>query len=992
MFWSVGGSVTGRVGCVTGLVSVLGLGSVAALAQTPTMVADLVTVPPFPGPSSSPRFPVILPSGDVLFILGEFEGRQGVLFRSDGTLGGTRLVDTSRQVRAVPPMNSQDPWSAGAGPLCFFNDLNEVWKTDGTSRGTLRLATPPQNLGPLLVAPRGYPSIVTVPSGRVFWLSLNGQRLVTSDGTTQDDAREAFSSSGQYNLGLTGWNMAPLGNRVVFAGQASQASGVEPLISDGTPSGTIALGDLAPGGVSSNPRWFVSFDDRVFFVASSGANPSDTELWVTDGTPAGTRRFADLAPGAASSNPEFLTVSDRRLWFTASPPEQRRAMWHTDGVSPPVAIAGFIASFYVDGLHRPVPFAGGVTHVLNNASGGPLHLVRTTGVTSLTPANNSLRHINSQTGPIVVPAGASVPERLYFTGERTSSPPTGQELFAATALAESATLIADVQPGSGSSLARPLAPVGNGRLLVSAMINGDRELYISDGTSAGTTLLSNLAITHINANPSVVVEGDFPEQAAFTADSTEWGSELFATDGTSAGTQPIVEFTPGAAGKRRIVFKTDNGWLSLYDGANTTIKEVWFHPFLNELGAQLGSVSNYLTSHQAVVGDNLIFTATNPGLSFPNTATAWSAGNGFGPAPLRLVEDGGPTGMSRYVTFGGAVYFGGDADPGLDVWRRLYRTDGTGTGTVVVWDDGAGNLNAPVPQIVGTTSDAIVLSFSTAFGSGIYVHAPASATTTQLLPAMWSETATFAPGGSALADGVLYFGSAYAAASDYELWRTDATAQGTYRVRDISPGVAGSRPRNFCTLETPSGPRIFFTAETPAHGRELWTSDGTQGGTRLVIDLFPGPRGSSPTLTFASGTSKVFFCADDGLTGVELWETDGTVAGTRQVADLNPGPESSFPQNLSIVDGRLWFSATTRATGRELYSMVITPPSQACEYDFNQDELVNLTDAQLMAQVAAGVITADPSWLSGDLNGDENADLTDAQILAAFVASGVCPI
>jgi hypothetical protein len=63
-----------------------------------------------------------------------------------------------------------------------------------------------------------------------------------------------------------------------------------------------------------------------------------------------------------------------------------------------------------------------------------------------------------------------------------------------------------------------------------------------------------------------------------------------------------------------------------------------------------------------------------------------------------------------------------------------------------------------------------------------------------------------------------------------------------------------------------------------------------------------------------------------------------------------------------------------------------------CNYDYNQDENVDLTDAQLMAQVAAGVITADPSWLSGDLNGDENADLTDAQQLAAFVASGICPI
>jgi len=62
----------------------------------------------------------------------------------------------------------------------------------------------------------------------------------------------------------------------------------------------------------------------------------------------------------------------------------------------------------------------------------------------------------------------------------------------------------------------------------------------------------------------------------------------------------------------------------------------------------------------------------------------------------------------------------------------------------------------------------------------------------------------------------------------------------------------------------------------------------------------------------------------------------------------------------------------------------------SCDYDFNQDENVDLTDAQQMAQVFVGSLVAEPNWLDGDLNGDENADLTDAQILAAFVVTGVC--
>jgi hypothetical protein len=107
-----------------------------------------------------------------------------------------------------------------------------------------------------------------------------------------------------------------------------------------------------------------------------------------------------------------------------------------------------------------------------------------------------------------------------------------------------------------------------------------------------------------------------------------------------------------------------------------------------------------------------------------------------------------------------------------------------------------------------------------------------------------------------------------------------------------------------------------------------------------------------------------------------------------------PGPFFNDPNETNVVSG-------TNCVLSEFWE--ITPGAAnigsdacggggpTCDYDYNQDENVDLTDAQLMAQVAAGVITADPSWLSGDLNGDENADLTDAQQLAAFVASGVCP-
>ncbi len=68
------------------------------------------------------------------------------------------------------------------------------------------------------------------------------------------------------------------------------------------------------------------------------------------------------------------------------------------------------------------------------------------------------------------------------------------------------------------------------------------------------------------------------------------------------------------------------------------------------------------------------------------------------------------------------------------------------------------------------------------------------------------------------------------------------------------------------------------------------------------------------------------------------------------------------------------------------------PPCTPCDYDFNQDENIDLTDAQQMAQVFVGLLSPEPTWLDGDLNADENADLTDAQLLAAYVVTGLCGV
>ncbi len=110
---------------------------------------------------------------------------------------------------------------------------------------------------------------------------------------------------------------------------------------------------------------------------------------------------------------------------------------------------------------------------------------------------------------------------------------------------------------------------------------------------------------------------------------------------------------------------------------------------------------------------------------------------------------------------------------------------------------------------------------------------------------------------------------------------------------------------------------LFFAA-TDGTGRELWKSNGTAAGTVRVKDIYAGVGSSSPAeLTSANGT--LYFAANDG-SGAELWKSDGTAAGTVLVKDILPGLTGSLPQNLAQVRSskRILFAANEGSTGVEL--------------------------------------------------------------------------
>ncbi len=77
--------------------------------------------------------------------------------------------------------------------------------------------------------------------------------------------------------------------------------------------------------------------------------------------------------------------------------------------------------------------------------------------------------------------------------------------------------------------------------------------------------------------------------------------------------------------------------------------------------------------------------------------------------------------------------------------------------------------------------------------------------------------------------------------------------------------------------------------------------------------------GSSNPQNLTNVNGTLYFVAYDNNVGSELWKSDGTEAGTVLVKDIFSGIGSSNLQNLTNVNGTLYFSATDGNGGNELW-------------------------------------------------------------------------
>lgn len=311
------------------------------------------------------------------------------------------------------------------------------------------------------------------------------------------------------------------GSQVFFRAGRAAGGRAGLWVTDGTPGGTRGVSDTggAPTFVDGYDQ--VAFKNGVLFDAETidGAPQSDWEPWFSDGTPAGTYRLADVRPGPSGSFPEDFAALGELAVFSADDD-----LWVTDGTPGGTALlvdtnANFLGSVVVDVAGSPVGY----------------FISQTDGVwrTDGTPAGTY--NVALHADPMVIP------ELTEITAAGPWVYVSGSETWAIDTTSETATQAAT--PLGLVALFDHAAALG-GTTVFSGYVGTEEAVYALQGAT-----LTELPVWpgEISYDEEPISFASHDEYVYFVGERAASGREIWRTDGTAAGTTMLSELLPGAA-------------------------------------------------------------------------------------------------------------------------------------------------------------------------------------------------------------------------------------------------------------------------------------------------------------------------------------------------------------------------------------------------------------------------------------------------------------
>ncbi|MCL4207257.1 MAG: PD40 domain-containing protein, partial [Pirellulaceae bacterium] len=547
------------------------------------------------------------------------------------------------------------------------------------------------------------------------------------------------------------------------------------------------------------------------------------------------------------------------------------------------------------------------------------------------------------TGAPVYGKTAVVGDKLYYADTDLQH---GTEIHVLDAMADTTSIVADINPGFGDSYAGQygFAVVGT-KLYFSAYdpTNGHELRWID--TSAVAPTVNTLDI-HSGSNGSYAGQyGGFTAVGTklyFSASDATSGDELRWID--TAAAEPTVNTldihsgsgssSAGAYGGFTLV--DTKLYFTAYDPTNgqelrwidTTVAS----PTVNSLDINSGSDSSYAGQFGGFtpLGTKLYFTAYDPTngdeLRWIDTTVASPIVNTL---DIYSGSDGSNAGLlGGFATVGTKLYFTA-ADPTNGYELRWIDTSAASP-TVNTLDIYSGGNSSSAGQFGGFTAVGTKLYFTAYDPTNGYelrwidtTVASPTVTTLDIYSGGGSSNAGLY-GGFMAVGAKLYF-RAFDPTNGYELrWIDTTVASPSVETPDISSGsgsfVAGARG-GFTLL----GTKLYFTAPDSTGGYELrWIDTMAAAPIVNTLDLYSGGNSSHAGQYggFAAVGTKLYFSAYDQTNGTELrWIDTSAASPTVNTLDLYSGSDSSYAGQFggfTAVGTKLYFTAYDPTSGYEL--------------------------------------------------------------------------
>ncbi|MBI5852074.1 MAG: hypothetical protein HZB39_13760 [Planctomycetes bacterium] len=645
--------------------------------------------------------------------------------------------------------------------------------------------------------------------------------------------------------------------------------------------------DLEPM-LHASVRELTAVGSRVFFIANSAADGED--LWVTDGSPSGTRQVAELSPRALVGGLFGLKAVGARIVFGRFENEGFAELWSSDGtVAGTVRLHGYVGR-REDRIDLAVAANGLIWFA--GADGRPW-------ISDGTVAGTRRAVASDRYAPHSFTAFAGEVWFFVETGTRQ------YELLRGTGQG-------DVDVIDSVAYSAAMLGATSTHLYVWSSSNYpavDRRAYGVDGTRTSLPGTERLGKLQFEASDAAVFVGGTYQRPDLLAYRPGAAFVLLAPDVLILGTEAR---TPAGAAVAFALGQSRAWSLLTTDGTTvgTTRSPIAF-PSGSPSGAILlaGNLARSVWIDPDHRSSLLAFPldGSRPAVGDPRFSSVWAIHD----APFGTLIAGklaaGNAGLHLDAN-GTLLTLAAISPPTLDSNPRLITRIGdrvfflaTDARGVSRWWSTSGDPADVVPLIESYTSippqalgDRAILNG----GQATWISDGTRAGTERLRYTL--------EGGE---NGLNIAARTFAVLFD-ALWggggngivTTDGTIEGT---RALPHPTYGSP---LATI----GDQVLFLGRDPATGLELWVTGGREDTTHLVADIWPGPEDGTRVSYYgrpdaANLDGLAYFTGNDGIHGMEPWCTDGTPQGTRMLVDLQPGPQSSYPGGYIRVGSRVAF-------------------------------------------------------------------------------------